>query len=82
VIVRKSAAEVAKIDAAGDILAECLDMLAVATKQGVTTAELDRLAERLIRERGGVPTFLGYRGFPASICVSPNDMVVHGIPGK
>ncbi len=81
-IVRKSAAEVAKIDAAGDILAECLDMLAVATKQGVTTAELDRLAERLIRERGGVPTFLGYRGFPASICVSPNDMVVHGIPGK
>ncbi len=47
----------------------------------MTTAELDRLAERLIRERGGVPTFLGYRGFPASICTSPNDMVVHGIPG-
>ena len=81
-IVRKSAAEVAKIDAAGDILADCLDMLAEETKPGVTTAELDRLAERLIRARGGVPTFLGYRGFPASICVSPNDMVVHGIPGK
>ena len=47
----------------------------------MTTAELDRLAEKLIRARGGVPTFLGYRGFPASICASPNDMVVHGIPG-
>jgi methionyl aminopeptidase len=82
VIVRKSAAEVARIDAAGVVLAECLDMLAEATRPGVTTAELDRLAERLIRERGGVPTFLGYRGFPASICASPNDMVVHGIPGK
>ena len=81
-IVRKSAAEVARIDAAGVVLAECLDMLAEATRPGVTTAELDRLAERLIRERGGVPTFLGYRGFPASICASPNDMVVHGIPGK
>jgi methionyl aminopeptidase len=81
VIVRKSAAEVNKIDAAGDILADCLDMLLAEARPGVTTAELDRLAERLIRERGGVPTFLGYRGFPASICVSPNDMVVHGIPG-
>jgi methionyl aminopeptidase len=81
VIVRKSAAEVDKIDAAGTILADCIDMLAAEARPGVTTAELDRLAERLIRERGGVPTFLGYRGFPASICASPNDMVVHGIPG-
>jgi len=81
VIVRKSAAEVEKIDAAGSILADCLDMLAAEARPGVTTAELDRLAERLIRARGGVPTFLGYRGFPASICASPNDMVVHGIPG-
>ena len=80
-IVRKSAAEVEKIDAAGSILADCLDMLAAEARPGVTTAELDRLAERLIRARGGVPTFLGYRGFPASICASPNDMVVHGIPG-
>ena len=80
-IVRKSAAEVAKIDAAGDILADCLDMLAVEAKPGVSTADLDRLAEGFIRERGGVPTFLGYRGFPGSICASPNDMVVHGIPG-
>jgi methionyl aminopeptidase len=82
VIVRKSAAEVERIAAAGRILGECLDMLAAETAAGVTTARLDGLAERFIRERGGAPTFLGYRGFPASICASPNDMVVHGIPGS
>ena len=81
-IIRKSAAEVAKIDAAGDILADCLDLLAAETRPGVTTAALDGLAERFIRGRDGVPTFLGYRGFPGSICASPNDMVVHGIPGR
>jgi len=81
VIIRRSAAEVAKIDAAGSILADCLDMLAAEARPGVATRDLDELAERFIRERGGVPTFLGYRGFPASICASPNDMVVHGIPG-
>jgi methionyl aminopeptidase len=80
-IVRKSAAEIAKIAAAGEIVADCLDMLAAEARPGRTTAELDALAEALIRERGGVPTFLGYRGFPASICASPQDMVVHGIPG-
>jgi len=81
VIVRKSAAEVAKIAAAGALLADCLDALADAAAPGITTAALDRIAERFIRARGGTPTFLGYRGFPASICASPNDMVVHGIPG-
>jgi len=81
-IIRKSAAEVARIAAAGRVLADCLDLLAGAARPGMTTAELDRLAESFIRERGGVPTFLGYRGFPGSICASPNDMVVHGIPGK
>lgn len=80
-IVRRSAAEVAKIAAAGAILSACLDALSEAAAPGVTAAELDRLAERFIRDRGGTPTFLGYRGFPASICASPNDMVVHGIPG-
>ncbi len=79
-IVRKSAAEVAKIAAAGAILADCLDELTLAARPDVATAALDKLAERFIRERGGTPTFLGYRGFPASICASPNDMVVHGIP--
>jgi methionyl aminopeptidase len=82
VIVRKSAGEIAKIAAAGAILADCIDALAEAAVPGVTTAELDRMAEKYIRQRRGVPTFLGYRGFPASICASPNDMVVHGIPGK
>ncbi len=80
-IVRKSKAEVAKIAAAGAVLAECLDMLAAAVEPGVKTNRLDRLAEAFVRARGGEPTFLGYRGFPASICASPNDVVVHGIPG-
>ena len=81
-IVRKSAGEIAKIAAAGAILADCIDALTEAAAPGVTTAELDRMAEKFIRQHRGVPTFLGYRGFPASICASPNDMVVHGIPGK
>jgi len=82
VIVRKSAGEIVKIAAAGAILADCIDALTEAAAPGVTTAELDRIAEKFIRRHRGVPTFLGYRGFPASICASPNDMVVHGIPGK
>ena len=81
-IVRKSAGEIAKIAAAGAILADCIDALTEAAVPGVTTADLDRIAEKFIRQHRGVPTFLGYRGFPASICASPNDMVVHGIPGK
>ncbi len=81
-IVRKSAGEIAKIAAAGAILADCIDALTEAAVPGITTAELDRMAEKFIRQHRGVPTFLGYRGFPASICASPNDMVVHGIPGK
>jgi methionyl aminopeptidase len=56
-------------------------MLAAAVAPGLRTIELDGMAEEFIRGRGGVPTFLGYRGFPRSICASPNDMVVHGIPG-
>ena len=50
-------------------------------RPGVTTAELDEAAERFIRSQGGEPSFKGYRGFPGSICTSPNSMVVHGIPG-
>jgi methionyl aminopeptidase len=82
VIVRKSEAEIRRIAAAGTILADCLDMLAAAVSPGVRTLELDGMAEEFIRGRGGTPTFLGYRGFPGSICASPNDMVVHGIPGS
>ena len=66
---------------AGEVLVETLDMLAGMIRPGVSTAELDRAAERLIRERGATPTFKGYRGFPGSICASPNAMIVHGIPG-
>jgi methionyl aminopeptidase len=81
VIVRKSASEVQKIDAAGSILADCIEMLSHEAVPGMTTGELDKLADAFIRGRGAIPTFRGYQGFPGSICASPNDMVVHGIPG-
>ena len=67
--------------AAGRVLARCLNMLRAKARAGVTTAELDQTAERFIRSQGGEPAFKGYRGFPGSICASPNSMVVHGIPG-
>jgi methionyl aminopeptidase len=81
VIIRKSAAEVETMARAGEVVAGCLDLIREHVRPGVTTAELDELAEEYIRSRGGVPTFKGYRGYPASICASPNAMVVHGIPG-
>jgi methionyl aminopeptidase len=77
----KSPAEVEAMAASGALLARTLDALAEAAVVGVTTADLDRLARTLIREGGGEPAFLGYRGFPGSFCASPNDLVVHGIPG-
>jgi methionyl aminopeptidase len=67
---------------AGQIVARCLAMLTGLCRPGVTTAHLDRAAEKFIRTNGGEPAFKGYRGFPASICTSPNSMVVHGIPGE
>ena len=80
-IVRKSAAEIETMARAGEVVAETLALLEEHIRPGVTTAELDHIADEFIRSRGGVPTFKGYKGYPASICVSPNDMVVHGIPG-
>jgi methionyl aminopeptidase len=80
-IIKKSPEEIEKMARAGAILVATLDMLAGKIRPGVSTAELDRAAERLIRSRHGSPTFKGYRGFPGSICASPNAMVVHGIPG-
>lgn len=65
----------------GRVVSETLALICEHVRPGVTTAELDALAEELIVERGGSPTFKGYRGYPAAICVSPNDVVVHGIPG-
>jgi len=82
VIIRKSHSEIEKMARAGRVLRACLDMLRRTIEPGITTKELDRLAERYIRNEGGTPTFKNYRGFPGSICASPNDMVVHGIPGK
>jgi len=82
VIIRKSAEEIERIARAGKVVRGCLELMAGKARPGVTTGELDLLAEEYIRSHGGVPTFKGYRGFPASICASPNDMVVHGIPGS
>jgi methionyl aminopeptidase len=81
VIIKKSLAEMDKMARAGEILVATLDELAGMIRAGVSTEQLDAAAERFIRARGAVPTFKGYRGFPGSICASPNAMVVHGIPG-
>lgn len=80
-IIRKSPEQVDKMALAGDILVRCLKMLESKARAGVTTAELDETAERFIRSQDATPAFKGYRGFPGSICASPNTMVVHGIPG-
>jgi methionyl aminopeptidase len=80
-IIKKTPEQVEKMAAAGEILARCLRMLAGKARPGVTTADLDLAAERYIRSQGATPAFKGYRGFPGSICSSPNEMVVHGIPG-
>lgn len=82
VIIKKSAAEIEKMARAGLILVDTLEEIESRIRPGVSTAELDRLAERFIRSRGATPTFKGYRGFPGSICASPNAMIVHGIPGS
>ena len=80
-ILRKTEAELDTMARAGTAVAGTLDLLEREVRPGVTLAELDRIAEEHIRSLGGVPTFKGYRGFPGSICASPNAMVVHGIPG-
>lgn len=80
-IVRKSKGELEAMREGGKITAGCLAALARAVEPGVTTAELDELADSFIRECGGKPEFKGYQGFPRSICTSPNAMIVHGIPG-
>ena len=66
---------------AGRVVVDTLALIGEHTRPGTTTAELDALADEFIRAQGGSPTFKGYRGYPASICTSPNDMIVHGIPG-
>ena len=81
-IVRKTREQIEQMAIAGAIQARCLRMLRAKCRPGVTTAELDEAAERFIASQGAVASFKGYRGFPGSICASPNSMVVHGIPGS
>ena len=81
-IILKSPEQIEEMAVAGRIQARCLQMLRSKCRPGVTTDELDRAAERFIASQGAEPSFLGYRGFPGSICASPNSMVVHGIPGE
>ena len=81
-IIRKSQQEIETMARAGAVVADTLALLEEHIQPGVTTGELDELAEEFIRSRGGVPTFKGYKGYPAATCLSPNAMVVHGIPGK
>lgn len=80
-IVLKNQEQLRKMRAAGQLVAETFAMLAEHVKPGITTGELDAIAEAFIRRHGAVPSFKGYRGFPGSICVAVNDVVVHGIPG-
>jgi methionyl aminopeptidase len=82
VIVRKSRQEIEIMARAGELVAETIALMGEHLQPGITTGELDRIAEDFIREHGGVPTSKGYRGFPAATCISPNAMVVHGIPGE
>lgn len=78
----KSAREIELMREAGRLLSEVHDELAAFVKPGISTKDIDKLGEKLIRERGCIPNFLNYNGYPASICVSVNDEVVHGIPNK
>ena len=80
-IQRKTTEQIDAMAEAGKIQARCLRMLRSLARPGVTTKELDEAAEKYIRSQDAVPSFKGYRGFPGSICTSPNSMVVHGIPG-
>jgi len=81
VIVRKSQQEMEGMARAGELVAETIALVAEHIQPGITTGELDRLADEFIRSHGAVPTSMGYRGYPAATCISPNSMVVHGIPG-
>jgi len=82
VIILKSPDEIARLRKAGRITALTIERLVEEVRPGMTTADLDEIAEKSIRSEGATPSFKGYRGFPASICTSLNEQIVHGIPGK
>ncbi|MBC9955927.1 type I methionyl aminopeptidase [Yimella sp. cx-51] len=77
----KTTDQLLKMRRAGLVVGRCLQEVAAAAGEGVTTGDLDALAEKFIRAQGATPSFLGYHGFPGTLCVSVNDEVVHGIPG-
>jgi methionyl aminopeptidase len=79
-IIRKSAQEIEGMARAGELVRETLQLVADQIEPGVSMRELDRIADEHVAERGGIPTSKGYKGFPAALCISPNSMVVHGIP--
>src|SRR5580704_10467822 len=80
-IIKKTPDEIEQMAASGAILVKTMNLLAGKIRPGVSTRELDQAAEKFIRSQGAEPAFKGYRGFPGSICASPNSMIVHGIPG-
>jgi len=79
-IIRKSKQEIEGMARAGELVYETLQLVAEQLEPGVTMLELDRIADEHIAAKGGIPTSKGYKGFPAALCISPNSMVVHGIP--
>jgi methionyl aminopeptidase len=80
-IIKKSPDDIDRMAAAGDVLVRTMNLLAGKVRPGVSTRDLDKAAEKFILSQGCEPAFKGYRGFPGSICASPNSMIVHGIPG-
>jgi methionyl aminopeptidase len=80
VIIRKSPREIELMAKAGELVAETIQLVGEHLEPGVSMLELDRLAEQHIGSKGGVPTSKGYKGYPATLCISPNSMIVHGIP--
>jgi methionyl aminopeptidase len=81
-IIRKSKQEIEGMARAGELVYETLQLVAEHLEPGVTMLELDRVADEHIASKGGIPTSKGYKGFPAALCISPNSMVVHGIPDE
>src|SRR5688500_17003170 len=79
-IIGKSKKEIEKMRAAGQLVGSVLQHLTAWVEPGITTLEIDRAAEKMIRDAGALPTFKGYHGFPFSICASVNEQVVHGFP--
>lgn len=80
-VILRTPAEIEQMRRAGSLVGQVLEKLREHVAPGVSTRELDAIAENMIRSRGGVPSFKGYRGYPASICASVNNEIIHGIPG-